>query len=296
MSITGDLLEHLRRGVTTVCRAWAITRADGVTYGFTDHDRDLDFEGLTFRADTGLTAFALEQSTGLSVDNSEALGALSDAAVTEADIEAGRFDGAEVRSWLVNWADVAQRHLMFRGAIGELKRAGDAFQAELRGLTEALNMPIGRVYQKPCTAVLGDAACAFDVTQPGYFGDVVVEQVEERARFTFEAETLSGFSPGWFERGTLHCLDGVCNGLSGIVKRDVVEGNSRVIELWVPLRAAVAPGDAIRLVAGCDKRMETCRLKFANILNFQGFPDIPGESWLMVQPSQAGELTGGSRR
>ena len=74
-------LEHAARGLTTLCRAWAIARADGQSFGFTDHDRDLSFEGITFRADTGLSAAALAQSTGLSVDNTEALGALSDASV-----------------------------------------------------------------------------------------------------------------------------------------------------------------------------------------------------------------------
>ena len=70
---------------------------------------------MTFKAETGLSAAALAQSTGLSVDNTEALGALTDASVREQDIEAGRFDGAEVRAWMVNWANVSERWLQFRG-------------------------------------------------------------------------------------------------------------------------------------------------------------------------------------
>ncbi|WP_322865515.1 DUF2163 domain-containing protein [Aquicoccus sp. G2-2] len=290
MAVSKELLAHLRSGATSVCRAWAITRSDGVTFGFTDHDLPLWFEDIEFRADTGLSAMALAQSTGLAVDNTEALGALSDAAVTEADIEAGRFDGAEVRAWLVNWASPDQRQLVFRGTIGELRRAGGAFHAELRGLTEALNRPLGRVYQKPCTAVLGDGACGVDTGQPGYFSDVVVEVVEARSTFTFSG--LTGLAPGWFERGVLIGLSGACEGLRGIIKRDRLENGKRIIELWQPMRAPIAPGDSIRVLAGCDKRMETCRLKFDNLLNFQGFPDIPGENWLMVQPSKSGELSG----
>ena len=294
MGVTGDFLTHLQSGVTNVCRAWAITRTDGLVFGFTDHDRALEFEGIVFKADTGLSAMSLQQSTGLSVDNTEALGALSDAAVTEADIEAGRYDGAEVRSWLVNWAEPEQRQLMFRGKIGELRRAGGAFQAELRGLTEALNRPLGRVYQKPCTAVLGDSDCRFDTGNSGYFAELPVELVEERSRFVFE--DLAGFEPGWFERGVLSGLDGACLGVRGIIKRDTFEKDRRVIELWHPMRAEIVSGDLIRLMAGCDKRMQTCRLKFNNLVNFQGFPDVPGENWLMVQPSRSGELSGGSRR
>jgi len=75
------LLEHLKTGVTTTCRCWALTRRDGVVMGFTDHDRLLTFEGVAFRPDTGLSALAVQQTTGLSVDNTEALGALNDAAI-----------------------------------------------------------------------------------------------------------------------------------------------------------------------------------------------------------------------
>lgn len=68
---------------TTVARAWSVRRADGLTLGFTDHDQRLVFGGVTFRPDRGLTARALVQGTGLSVDNSEAVGALNDDAITD---------------------------------------------------------------------------------------------------------------------------------------------------------------------------------------------------------------------
>lgn len=285
---------HLASGVTTLCRCWAILRKDGERFGFTDHDCMLEFDGFTFKADSGLTAAALEQSTGLSVDNSEALGALSDAAVREEDIEAGRFDGAEVLSWLVNWTEPEQRWLQFRGSIGELRRGGGAFQAELRGLTDALNQPLGRVFQKPCTAVLGDGACRFDLDQPGYRAEIAVEQVDEGRVFRWA--DLSGFEPGWFQRGRLDVTSGAAAGLWALIKSDKVTAAGREIELWEPIRAVLRPGDGLRLTAGCDKRMETCRLKFNNLLNFQGFPDLPREDWVMASPKRTGANSGGSLR
>ena len=285
---------HLSTGVTTLCRCWAITRTDGRVFGFTDHDCTLLFDDITFRADTGLSAFALQQSTGLSVDNTEALGALSDAAITEDDIEAGRYDGAEVLSWLVNWAAPDMRWLQFRGSIGEMQRAGRAFRAELRGLSEALNRPLGRIYQKPCTAVLGDATCGFNLSSAGYTADLPVAEVRE-AR-VFEWPEIPGFEDGWFARGRLSVRNGAAKGLWAAIKLDKIEDGMRRVELWQPLGAAVTVGDQVRLQAGCDKRMETCRLKFNNLLNFQGFPDIPGEDWMMSVPRQSGVNSGGSRR
>jgi len=290
----GALAAHLQGGLTTLCHAWAVARRDGVVMGFTDHDGPLGFEGIAFRAETGLSAVALEQTTGLSVDNTEAMGALSDAAIREADIEAGRYDGAEVRAWLVNWQDVAQRVLVFRAHIGEIRRAGGAFEAELRGLTDALNRPEGRIYQKSCGAVLGDGACKVDLSAPDYTVWAVAAAVEERR--VFRIDGLDDLAGGWFASGRLSVLGGPAEGLWGTIKRDRIEAGARVVELWHPLRAAVAPGDPVRLVAGCDKRAETCRFKFNNFLNFQGFPDIPGDDWSLVDPSREQRLDGGSRR
>lgn len=287
------LLDHLRTGTTTVCHCWRLDRGDGVVLGFTDHDLDLAFDGVVFRADSGMTAKALMQTTGLSVDNTEAVGALSSDAITEADILAGRWDGAEVMAFTVNWADVAQRSVLFRGTVGALRREGSAFAADLRSMASALNRPVGRVYQKPCTAVLGDATCRFDLTLPGYGTDLDVLAVDD-TRLVFPPQP--GFDPGWFARGHLTVLTGAAAGLAGAIKGDVALADGREVTLWAGLRATIVPGDRVRLVAGCDKRFDTCRFKFLNTLNFQGFPDLPGDDWSLRLPNGEQVLDGGSRR
>lgn len=292
--ITQELKTHLESGTTTVCRCWAIIRTDGIKFGFTDHDMELSFEGFIFKASTGLTAVAIEQATGLSIDNSEAMGALSDAAVRETDIEAGRFDGAEVLAWLVNWADPKQRILQFRGSIGELRRAGGAFHAELRGLTDLLNRPLGRIYQKPCTAVLGDAVCQFKPDAPGFCVEAEISEIEGATILRLSG--AQSFDEGWFERGRLDVLTGSSAGLWASVKQDRMIASRREVILWSGVGGGLSAGDWVKLTAGCDKRMETCRLKFDNFLNFQGFPDLPGEDWVMAVPKNSKPNTGGSIR
>ncbi len=286
------LQAHLESGVTTLCRCWAVARADGEVLGFTDHDVALSFEGVVFRPEAGLSARAIEQTTGLAVDNTEALGVLSGEAISEADVLAGRYDGAQVTAWLVNWREIEQRVVLFAGTIGEIRRAGGAFQAELRGLAEALGQPRGRVYQRPCSAVLGDAACGVDLDRPGYAFIGPVEAVREGREFEF-AE-LAGFAERWFEKGRLVMRSGAAAGLAGVVKNDRLRGGRRVIELWEGLRAPVAAGDELRLEAGCDRRLETCRLKFGNVVNYRGFPAIPGEDWQLSVPRRDGVNDGGS--
>ncbi|ASP21684.1 phage protein [Antarctobacter heliothermus] len=290
-----ELHAHLAGGVTSVARAWAITRKDGTRLGFTDHDRNLSFDGLVFKADSGLSARALSQATGLSVDNTEAMGALSANAIDEADIAAGRYDGAEVVAWLVNWTDVSARRVIFRGTIGEVRRGAGAFHAELRGLTEELNRPVGRVFQKPCTAVLGDADCGMDLLSGPYAHEGSLTGLEDNR--VFQMGDMSAFSVGWFQRGRFEVLTGTAQGLVGSIKRDRLGSDgARLIEIWEPLRATPLVGDVVRLTAGCDKRFTTCRAKFGNHLNFRGFPDLPEEDWITVHPSYAKRLDGGSRR
>ncbi len=287
------LRAHLETGATTVARCFRVARKDGMVLGFTDHDRDLGFDGMVFRAGTGLTAKALQSGTGLAVDNSEAFGALSSDAITEADIRAGRFDGAEVTAWLVNWRDEAARKVLFRGTLGEISRRGGAFTAEMRGIAEALNQPQGQIYHARCSAVLGDRRCGFDLTQPGYFAQAAAEIVTGAREFRFAA--LAGFADRWFEKGRLVVLTGEAAGLAGVVKNDrVAAGGGRIVELWQALGAEVRTGDEMRIEAGCDKRGETCQQKFLNFLNFRGFPDIPGEDWLMSYPVSGGQNSGGS--
>ena len=293
MGISERFQAHLESGHTTLARCWQVVRADGEILGFTDHDEDMAFADTVFKADTGLTAQVLEQSTGLSVDNTEALGALSAAAISESDIAAGRFDGARVTAWLVNWAEVEDRLVLFRGSIGEIRRAGGAFHAEVRGLTEPLNQPSGRIYQRACSAVLGDRSCRFDTTTSGYEIEAEVLAVEDNRVLRFAA--LVGVEDDWFAKGRLDVLTGDAAGLFGLIKRDA-QGEERLLELWTPLAAELAVGDRVRLQAGCDKRFETCRLKFLNHHNFRGFPDLPSEDWLTVGPRDNGQNDGGSLR
>ncbi|WP_108260333.1 DUF2163 domain-containing protein [Mangrovicoccus ximenensis] len=292
MPVTGDFLDHFAGGHTTVCHCWRLTRKDGAVFGFTDHDRDLSFGGVTFRAGTGLTANALSQTTGLSVDNSEAAGVLSDSAVSEDELKAGLFDGAEVSAWLVNWSDAEQRALQFRGALGEVKMEAGEFRAELRGLSEALNQTQGRVFQRGCSAQLGDARCGLDLSGPDYTVEASVASMTGRSRFALPA--LGQYADRWFEQGRFEVLDGAAAGLSGHVKSDRA-GPVRSVELWEEIRGGIAPGDRVRLVAGCDKRAETCKVKYGNFPNFRGCPHIPGEDWLLSYPSRSGGNDGGSR-
>jgi uncharacterized phage protein (TIGR02218 family) len=290
--MTTALQMHLDTGATHLCHCWAVTRSDGLTLGFTDHDQPIAFDGINFTPETGLSARALASTTGLSVNNTEAVGVLSADAITETDINAGRYDGAEVTTWLVQWDDPSARKIRFSGTIGEITRASGGFQAELRGLSEALNQPQGRSFFKTCSALLGDTHCGVDVTDPTFAADVTL--LDDTDGQAFKLSDFPTFNDRWFEQGEMVVLSGAAENLRGVIKSDVLVGDTRQITLWEAIKAPIVAGDSLRFIAGCDKRAETCREKFSNFINYQGFPDIPGDDWLVSVPRSDGANAGGS--
>jgi uncharacterized phage protein (TIGR02218 family) len=288
-AIDPALQAHLDSGATTLATCWRIARRDGAVFGFTEHDRALSFAGTLYEPETGADGSALASSADLAVDNGEISGVLSSDRLRPAELLSGRFDGAAVEIWRVNWAAPDERLLMKRGVIGEVRREGARFTAEIRGAAQALNQPRGRLYQRLCDANVGDARCGADLDQPSFRANGAVTAAHDDARF--EASGLAGFADQWFALGRLDWLSGANAGTSGHVKAQA----GGTISLWAPAGLAIAIGDGFELRAGCDKRFETCRAKFANVVNFRGFHLMPGDDVAVSYPLRS-ELNDGGRR
>ncbi|CAN5340876.1 DUF2163 domain-containing protein [soil metagenome] len=162
-TLPAEMVAALESGAATLCTAWILQRADGVRLGFTDHDRPLSVEGVTCSAASGWTAGAAEGELGFAPGTASTAGVLTTAAVTEADIAAGAYDGATVEAWRVDWTDPATRLLLWRATVRRLVRSGDAFTVELEGPLAALKRTAGRLYGRTCDASLGDGRCGVDL-------------------------------------------------------------------------------------------------------------------------------------
>jgi uncharacterized phage protein (TIGR02218 family) len=279
-SLPPALESHLATGATTLAWCWRITRNDGTKLGFTDHDRDLSFDGTTFEAATGFTASEITDGLGLAVDNLEVSSALKSDRLNEDDLAAGLFDDAAIEIWRVDWADTDARVLMRCGSLGEVRRSGAAFTAEVRGLAHYLQQPKGRLYQSGCDADLGDTRCGVDLDAPAFRGTGTVLTASSARLFT--ASGLSAFASGWFTRGLVTFASGANAGRSQEVKRHTLAGAEAAIELWQPMALDIAPADTFTVTAGCDKRFATCQARFANAASFRGFPHMPGPDYILA--------------
>ncbi len=293
-AIPAALQAKLDSGVTTLAQAWKLTRRDGAVAGFTDHDRDLAFDGVIFRAGTG---FAASEATGrfdLSVEGGDIAGALDGDGLSETDLVAGRYDAAEIETWLVDWSDASLRVLTARGRLGEVKREGIAFIAEIRGLADLLSQESGRLYTAKCNADLGDARCRLNLGASAWRANG--EVVALRGTSIFVASGLAGFGDGFFTAGRLSWIGGANAGAAIEIKQHRADGGEVVVSLWQAMPEPIAPGDTFTVTAGCDKTLATCRDRFANTDNFRGFPHIPGNDFIMSYPTPGtlSEDSGGS--
>ncbi len=285
-NLSPALQAHLDDGTTSLSWCWRISRADGVALGFTDHDRALTFDGTDFEPESGFAASEIRAGSDLAVDAQDSTGVLTSDRITETDILDGRWDNAAVELWRVNWADTSQRVLLRRGAVGQIRRGRMAFVAEVRSLAHVLGQTVGRTFQSGCDARLGDARCGIDLENGIYKGTgLVTDVLRDRA---FMATGLSGFDAGWFTSGTLTWTGGANAGRITEVLAHALDGSIATLTLLEAPVRAIAEGDSFIARAGCDKRIATCSTKFANVANFRGFPNIPGQDAVLRYASQDG--------
>lgn len=286
--LPSGLQEHLDSGATTMCYCWEVTRKDDVVLGFTEHDNPLSFGGVDFLASTGFTASRINQTLGLAVDNLNIAGLLDSSVLTEDDLASGLYDNAGVTLYWVNWADIDQRIVVSRGTIGEVRREESQFSAEFRSLSQKLQQRTGRIYQRYCDAVLGDSRCKINLASSTYKGSGTVTSASGRS---IQASGLDAYEGGWFTAGVITFTSGANDGLSFEVKGH----GTTDITLWTLPFKPILLGDTFDITAGCQQDSDTCRVKFNNIVNFQGFPFIPGNDVMQDYPVRgSGGMDGGS--
>lgn len=268
-TLSANLQAHLEGETLTVCTLWKITRADGQVFGYTDNSRPVFYDGVTYEASTGHRPSNVKMSSNFAVDNLEVESILDSTSITEADIEAGLWDYAEVLIVLVNYLSLADGHMVLRrGWLGNVKTGRTSFVAELRGMMQPLQQVIGRAFAPGCDAILGDARCG--VTLATFTLAGAVTTVTSRRQFT---DVSRNEPDGYFDGGLITWTSGDNDTYRMEVKTSTAAG---VITLQQPMPNDISIADDYSISAGCNKARAACITKFNNVINFRGFPDVPG--------------------
>lgn len=290
LQLPSELESHLQGDVTSHCFVWILKRKDQAVFGFCDHDRELIIHGVSCHPQSGMNGSEASAQLGLSVDSFEIEGALSSDILSETDIERGLYDGAQVETYLVNWAQSVQIVLLRSATIGKITRSGLKFVAELKSSASVLDRVFGRRAKRGCDAEFADGRCGLNCNAPRYHGEGVVVAVNGQ---DITVSGLSAFAPHWFERGALQWLEGQNQGSGNtIVSHTRFENTASLILQELPIYA-VKTGDRFSVLAGCDKSFQQCRERFFNHENFRGFQHIPGNDAAYAYASGQENFDGG---
>jgi uncharacterized phage protein (TIGR02218 family) len=283
-TIDPALAAHFASDTTTLATCWHTTLTDGTHFCFSDHDKDIVFEGFTYVASTGVSPTTITRSADLAVSNSEISGFLGASTggvvggglISEADIVGGRWDHAQVRIFVVNYEDLSMgAYQIQKGHIGEIKlEDGQRYTAEIRGQEQALATQIGSLYSLTCRAQLGDNRCKVNLEGYTRYGSVTEQAPAARSAFTTQMVEADGY----FVNGLLTWLTGDNKNL--VMEVSAYEDGQ--FSLFMPMLHRIQVGDTFKVVKGCVKTITACE-SFGNVLNFRGEPYIPGLSGLMFE-------------
>jgi hypothetical protein len=152
-----------------LCHLLLIIRPDGQRLAVTDHDRQVTFEGDTYRPIVLGELSADRREAALRTGSQEAKGVIDSISITASDIDAQNYVGSEVRQVIVDWVRpwiVLARH---RRWIRQMLRTGASFTATLEGRAQQLQRPqggrFGGVFTPKCPYRLGGKYCKKDIGQ-----------------------------------------------------------------------------------------------------------------------------------
>lgn len=264
-----------------------IKRRDGLILRATTHDRDIDvtasgYAGL-YRAAAALSPSAIQARASLQVDGLDVSGALSiRSGIRRFDILAGVYDMARITVFETDWTDTSEVRELAYGVLGNKTVTQEGgLSMEVRSLSQLLAEQQGDLYSTRCRATLGSDSSAPILRRCGVdlSGFTFEEDVSAviASRTVFEVIALTQ-DPGYFRNGLVQFLSGDNEGAIREIRRHEANG---VLTVYDPLPFNVAAGDEVRVTAGCDKTLATCRDKFDNVVNFRGEPFIPGPGYMV---------------
>lgn len=296
--ISDEFKAHMAGKLTTIARCCRIVRTDGTIHYFTNHDADLEIDGNTYEPAKGLDFSAVEASPRMNVDNINFNTFLKSDVITKADLAANLYDGATVDIFDVNYEDLSQGKLYWiqGGLLGEVEIRDYAGEFEVRGKVQRLQQAVGRLYTPGCAHDFCDSSCGLDVdthyTDAGGVTSVTDRRVFVDTSFMDSSGADDLYTGGlltWTEPESGDSFTGNNAGLSMEVKKfDPVTGE---FELFESMAYEIEVGDEFEVTWGCDKKASTCKDRYDNIVNFGGFPHLPGMGKMMDYESRPPEIS-----
>lgn len=285
-TLAAGMTSHLATDTHTRCGMLRLDLVDGSTVAVTDHDRTLSFDlgdgAASYSPRTGILPSDLSLSTGFDADEVEITGPVVDTAtedwhVTRAAVLGGRFDDAVARYFQVNWKSLASGPIrLLKGYVVRAEVSGSRFKLTIHSEISKFRQETGRVITAYCDADFQDMRCGYSEA-----ADALTVTAVTDSRL-FSVGNTSSRADDYFNRGTVTFTSGALVGTRPVEIQDFA--TSGAVSLWTDLVEAPQVGDTVELRRGCGKTRADC-MAYNNIINFRGFPDVPGTDQVLRYPN-----------
>lgn len=278
-TLSADLQDHIAGQVTTLAYCCRLERRDGTVMGFTSTNLPLTFEGVEYLPAHTVSASSVRATETGGVDNLDIVGLITADEITDVDLIAGKYDGATVQVFVVNYRDLTMGKLaLISGFIGEINFQDGTFTAEVRSLFQRLGQQVGRLTSTLCRVKrFGDSECKVDRNLFSFTRTVAQVDTSTQIRFAGDVHAQN-----FYNNGEVEFRSGLNRGERREIKQHFSSGGQATLLLQLPFPFEVAVGDVAVLIAGCNKTLVACSV-FNNVVNFRGEPYIPGTSSLITR-------------
>ncbi|MDR2077661.1 MAG: DUF2163 domain-containing protein [Rickettsiales bacterium] len=270
-NIGEDLKKSLADSSSNMVRCFRIKPKDGDDIAFTEHSAELIIGDVVYKPRRSFEEVDGPRNFSDMTGNSCGIVAIfDDVSINASEVFLGKFDGAKIDIFMVNCEHVEYGSInLISGFIDSIEISGETIYFSIAGVTGILEKTVGDVYSPLCRAEFCDKKCGLAAQNYTFFGEIAT--VDGATEIHSEDNSIKNKDKDYFRYGSITFIDGKNKGSSVEVKQSYLGG----IILSIPPVNAMEVGDQFKLMAGCDKKFDSCSGRFANAINFRGEPNLP---------------------
>lgn len=273
-SVDTALQTMLDSDVYTLATFFKITKQDGTSVTFTDHDTDLVINSVTYSTAGAIEITPIVYSKSNDVDSVEINGLLESGSLTEIEALGKEYDRATIQIFKADFknlpASLTSTSVIWlkTGFVGNVLIKQNTWIIEVRGFKQALKQSVGENTSKTCRADLGDSRCTKNLTSFTYTG--LITAISGKTVTT----DIGSFNDTIMQGGKLTVSS---KGFTA----DVASSSGSSVVLYDTVYHDDLVGESVSIITGCNKTIDTCRNIYSNIAFFQGEPFLPtADEWI----------------
>jgi len=273
--VSPEFNSNIAQNLTQLCRLWSITRKDGEVFRFTDHDKDIPFNGDIYQSNNSFEATAVQSAINSAGSDLDVTVLLNPDTISYQDVMRGLFDEAPVTLQIIQYTDTAAGVLdLFKGNVSTTQLPNTQIGImSLVGGVSRVNRVLTERYSPQCRAIFGDDRCKVNLAPYTVAFAVSASGTTQ----TFTAAALASEAANLYTLGTVTWLTGRNKGTSSRVA-----GNAAgLVQLLFRPPYQMEPGDTGTITRGCPRTIAACK-GYNNIANYRGEPYVPGDDGLGV--------------